>query len=87
MGIHFEATDYGRRMAKERGNDVPARAVRALEAGDWEGFRRVYCRSKEFRFDLGTHAFDGGDQAEECLLLSYDNAVLGALRLRLVPRA
>ncbi len=90
--IHFEATGYGRMVAehgtvlvaetKERISGVPARAVRALEAGDWEAFRRLYRRSRKLRLDLGRHAFDGADQTEVCLLVSYGTAVLGAIRLR-----
>ena len=89
--IHFEATGYGRRLAdegsvtvaqtKERLSGVPALAVRALEAGDWEAFRRVYRRSQKLRIDLGRHAFDGADQTEVCLLVSYGSAVIGAIRL------
>jgi len=88
--IHFEATGYGRRLAedgavtvaetKERVSGVPALAVRALEAGDWEAFRRVYRRSRKLRVDVGRHLFDG-DQTEVCLLVSYGSAVLGAIRL------
>jgi len=91
MAIHFEATGYGRRLAdegsvtvaetKERLSGLPALAVRALEAGDWEGFRRAYRRSRKLRLDLGRHAFDGADQTEVCLLVSYGSAVLGAIKL------
>lgn len=91
-GLIFEATGYGRRLAadgavlvaetKERLRGVPARAVRALQAGDWEAFRRLYCRSRKLRLDLGRHAFDGADTTEVCLLVSYGSAVLGAIRLR-----
>jgi len=90
--IHFEATGYGRRLAedgavtvaetKERISGVPARVVRALEAGDWEAFRRIYRRSRKLRIDLGRHAFNGADKTEVCLLISYGSAVLGAIRLR-----
>ena len=89
--IHFEATGYGRRLAedvavtvaqtKERVSGVPALAVRALEAGDWGGFRRAYRRSRKLRVDLGRHAFGGADQTEVCLLVSYGSAVLGAIKL------
>jgi len=89
--IHFEATGYGRRLAdegavtigqtKERLSGIPALAVRTLDAGDWEGFRRVYRRSRKLRVDLGRHAFDGADQTEVCLLVSYGSAVLGAIKL------
>jgi len=92
MAFHFEATGYGRRLAdegsvtvaetKERLSGVPARAVRALEAEDWEGFRRVYRRSRKLRVDLGRHAFGDADHTEVCLLISYGSAVLGAIRLR-----
>src|SRR5690606_21011527 len=89
--IHFESTGYGRRLAeggavtvaqaKERISGVPALAVRALEAGDWEGFNRVYRRSRKLRVDLGRHAFGGAGRTEVCLLVSYGSAVLGAIRL------
>jgi len=89
--IHFEPTGYGRMVAehgavtvaqtKERLSGVPARAVRALQAGDWDGFRRIYRRSRKLRLDLGRHAFNGADQTEVCLLVSYGSAVLGAIKL------
>jgi len=89
--FHFEPTGYGRLVAndgsvtvaetKERISGVAARAVRALAAGDWEAFRRIYRRSRKLRFDLGRHAFDGADKTEVCLLVSYGSAVLGAIRL------
>lgn len=89
--IHFEATGYGRLVAedgtalvaetKERISGVPARAVRALEAGDWEGFRRIYRRSRKLRVDIGRHAFNGADHTEVCLLVSYGSAIVGAIRL------
>lgn len=87
----FEATGYGKQLSvygavtvaqtKERLSGVPALAVRALEAGDWNAFRRVYRRSRKLRLDLGRHAFDGKDRTELCLLVSYGSAVLGAIRL------
>ena len=90
-GLIFEATGYGRILAdagsvmvaetKERLSGIPALAVRELEAGDWEAFRRVYRRSRKLRIDLGRHAFDGADKTEVCLLISYGSAVLGAIRL------
>jgi len=89
--FHFEPTGYGRRLAAdgavlvaettERLSGVPARAVRMLQAGDWEGFRRLYRRSRKLQVDLGRHAFNGADTTEVCLLISYSSAVLGALRL------
>jgi len=89
--FHFEPTGYGRHLAAdgavtvaqttERLSGVPARAVRVLQEGDWEGFRRLYRRSKKLRVDVGRHAFNGADTTEVCLLISYGSAVIGALRL------
>src|SRR5690606_15492194 len=89
--IHFESTGYGRRLAeggavtvaqaKERISGVPALAVRALEAGDWEGFRRVYRRSRKMRVDLGRHAFGGARRTEVCRRAACGGARRGALRL------
>lgn len=77
----LEITGYGR-MAADEGEvtvaqtgetvgSVAARAVAALEAGDLEGFRRLYRRSRRLRLDAHGKYLD----------LSYGSATLAIFRL------
>lgn len=89
--FEFNATGYGRVAAgSDKGfavaqtggtvGPVAGRAVLALQAGDWDDFRRLFRRSPNLRVSVTRHHFEG-DYTEVAVGLSYGHAALGAIRL------